>query len=109
MQDPIFERLVALEQQVRGLADLVHEREAHRMEREGQRERRDEGVASRESQMLTGIRDMTAAMKGLTSATKRHLLVKTCLEGTKQAVLWGSMGGGVVSVVVLIGKLLGFW
>jgi len=45
----------------------------------------------------------------LVAATNRHVFKATCLKAGTSALQYGGMGGGVIAVVVLLGKLLGFW
>lgn len=45
----------------------------------------------------------------LTELTQSHVFKATCIKAGKSALEYGSMGGGIVAVVVLIGKLLNFW
>ena len=59
--------------------------------------------------MAGTVTAMGLQMGNLSQKTTHHLRVGTCLNASKSALQYGSMGGGVVATVVLIGKLLNFW
>ena len=98
----LYQRLSAVEaHQLRSEA-IMSERETSRLERIAERQRLDNEVLRRLSALDISIQE-------LTKKTRSHLAVASCVKGGTQALQWGSMGGGVVAVVVLIGKLLNFW
>lgn len=78
------------------------EREQSRAERELARQRVILGLGERLDRLAAEV----AAMR---QDTRRHVVKATCIQGAKQGIQWASMGGGLVAVVVLFGKLLGYW
>ena len=98
----IFQRLTAVEEHSKHMEALLTERENARMERLAERRRVDD-------QLLKQIAQLDMTVQDLAKKTRTHLMVQSCLNGGKHALQWGSMGGGVVATVVLIGKLLNFW
>ena len=55
------------------------------------------------------IARLEEVVAALSQQTRNHTVKATCYRGAQSALQWGSMGGGVVAVVVLLGKLMGFW
>ena len=85
-------------------------------ERERSRSGRAEDLMRRLTAMEMAVTAMAATVNtmgiqvgALSQKTTNHLRVGTCLNASKSALQYGSMGGGIVAVVVLLGKLLNFW
>ena len=76
---------------------------------ETQQEEREANRIERWDELLRRLILLEDAVTGLSNRTQGHLRMATCLNAGKAAIQWGSMGGGLVAVVVLLGKLLGFW
>lgn len=91
----IYQRLTSVEEHNKRIEAILAEREGNRVERA--------------AELLRQIQQLDAAVQDLTRKTRNHLIVQSCVDGGKKALQWGSMGGGLVATVVLLGKLLGFW
>ena len=76
---------------------------------ETREQERESNRAERWDELLRRLTLLETAVTGLSARTQGHLTMATCLNTGKAALQWGSMGGGLVAVVVLLGKLLGFW
>lgn len=70
---------------------------------------REQARADWRDEVLRRLSLVEEAVNGLSLRTQGHLNTATCLNGAKAALQWGSVGGGVVATVVLLGKLLKFW
>ena len=84
------------------LESLFESREIARMERTADLERRLVAID-------TTLMALRVDIQALTNRTRSHLVTATCLNSGKSALQWGGAGGGVVAVVVLLGKLLNLW
>ena len=84
------------------LESILELRETARIERTADLERRLVAID-------TTLMALRIDIQALTNRTRNHLVAATCLNAGKSALQWGGAGGGVVAVVVLLGKLLNLW